>query len=156
MEKQNRYKNFIILSFSTVFGLGFFPTIPGTVGSLATVGIFILIQNRWLFALFCISAIIISLFVSGKSEKILGKKDAKQIVIDEVAGQSAALLFIPKAFVFIFLSFFLFRLFDIFKIYPANLIQKQKGSMGVLGDDLVAGIYTNIIIHTIIFLSKIF
>lgn len=147
MEKQNSYKKFITILFCTVFGIGFLPVMPGTFASLAVVGIFFLVKSRLIFILLSLFFIFISFLTCRKGEKIFNKKDPKQIVIDEFAGQSLALLFIPEGITFIFLGFFLFRMFDIFKIYPANILEKRTGPAGIVLDDLVAGIYANITIQ---------
>ena len=83
-------------------------------------------------------------------EKLLNKKDPGCIVIDEVAGMLIALSFMPYDFKIIILGFFFFRILDTFKPYPAGRIQNWHGSAGVIGDDLVAGIYTNILLQIIL------
>ena len=72
--------------------------------------------------------------------------DPQEVVIDEVLGQWIAIAFIPFNFEAFLLAFILFRFFDIFKLFPINKIEKIKGFIGVIGDDLLAGIYTAIII----------
>jgi phosphatidylglycerophosphatase A len=77
----------------------------------------------------------------------LGQKDSKQIVIDELAGILVTFLFVPKVFSFLVVGFFLFRLFDIIKVFPANRLEKKKGSLGIVGDDLIAGVYANLVLQ---------
>jgi len=77
---------------------------------------------------------------------MFNKKDAKYIVIDEVGGMLLSLMFLPFNIKFVIIAFVLFRLLDILKPYPANRIQELKGSIGIMGDDIVAGLYTNLII----------
>ena len=70
--------------------------------------------------------------------------DPGEIVIDELIGQSLPLLFLDSNtdFFLILFVFICFRIFDIYKIYPVNLGEKIKGSLGVIADDIIAGIYT--------------
>ena len=86
-------------------------------------------------------------------EKLLNKKDPGCVVIDEVAGMLLALSFMPYDFRIIFLGFIIFRILDTLKPYPAARLQNMHGAVGVMGDDLVAGIYTNIVLQVILKLS---
>jgi phosphatidylglycerophosphatase A len=85
--------------------------------------------------------------LSGDAEKILKQKDSKRIVIDDFAGMLITYLFIPYDIRFVVCGFFLFRMFDVLKIPPANKIEKCKGALGVVGDDVVAGVYANIVLQ---------
>jgi phosphatidylglycerophosphatase A len=76
------------------------------------------------------------------------KKDAPQIVIDEIAGMLIAMIGIPITGYWLLLAWLLFRFFDITKLPPANIFDsKFKNAWGVVLDDIVAGIYANIILH---------
>ena len=90
------------------------------------------------------------LATSGRTEKLLNKKDPGCIVIDEVAGMLIALSFIPDNFRIIFLAFLIFRILDTLKPFPAGRLQHLRGSVGVLADDIIAGIYTNILLLLIL------
>ena len=72
--------------------------------------------------------------------------DPKEIIIDEFIGQLIVLIFTSFSSLAIFIGFLLFRFFDISKLYPVNKVEKIKGSIGVLADDIVAGLMTCIII----------
>ena len=77
-------------------------------------------------------------------------KDPKEIVIDEFIGQSIPLLICGNDIILILISFVVFRIFDIFKIFPANIFDKKiNGSIGIIGDDIIAGLYTLLIIYLI-------
>ena len=149
MEKQKDYKNVIILGLSNLLGIGHLPFAQGTFASLAAVGIFLSVKNEILFLLLTAISVVIAFMVSGKAEKIYNKKDPHEVVIDDFAGQLIALLLIPKEWIYVFLSFILFRLFDIFKLPPADALEKKKGSLGIVGDDLVAGLYANVIVQLV-------
>ena len=102
--------------------------------------------------IFCI--IVLGLLTSGRTEKLLNKKDPGCIVIDEVAGMLLALSFMPYDFKIIFLGFIIFRILDTLKPYPAGRLQYLRGSFGVMADDLIAGIYTNIVLLIILKLTN--
>jgi phosphatidylglycerophosphatase A len=87
-------------------------------------------------------------------ERFSGKKDPGCIVIDEVAGMLIALSFMPLDLKIIFLGFLIFRILDTFKPYPAGRLQHLRGSLGVMADDLIAGIYTNIVLQVILKLAS--
>ena len=69
------------------------------------------------------------------------------VVIDEVAGQLTALLFLPISFFNLVAGTFLFRLFDIWKPYPIRRLEPLKNGVGIMADDLLAGVYANIVLH---------
>ncbi len=154
MEKQKNYKKFIILKLTTLLGLGYIRG-GGTLASLLGVGIFLLIKNNLSFFAFTLLVIILSLSLTTRAEEIIGKKDPKEVVIDDLSGQLLSLLFIPKKIPFIILAFFIFRLFDLLKIPPADILEKKKGSAGIVGDDLIAGLYTNVLLQAVRFILKI-
>lgn len=138
----------IVKTLSTFFYVGYLPFIPGTFASLAGLGIFCLVKDQaviYLTTAFCL--VISGFLVSGEAEKIFGKKDHRSIVIDEVSGMLLSLIFIPYEFKSAVIAFFVFRLMDTLKPYPANRLQNLKGSLGVMGDDIVAAVYTNIIVQ---------
>ena len=146
-------RNFLVKILSTFFYVGFLPLIPGTFASLIGVSIFYLTRgNFWPMFLFTASIMILGFAVSGEAERMFNKKDAKYIVIDEVAGMLLSLMFLPFNIKFVIIAFVLFRLLDILKPYPANRIQELKGSIGIMGDDIIAALYTNILLQ---FLSKV-
>lgn len=139
--------------FSTLFYIGYFKKIPGTVGTIFSFLFY------WFFIdfsglrliLFLILLIIFGIFICGLTEKFFNKKDDSRIVFDELIGSFIALAFIPKSFTFYFISFCLFRLFDIFKPFGIKNLQKIKGGLGIVIDDVVAGMVANLITNGIIF-----
>lgn len=140
---------------STFFYLGYLPFIPGTFASIAGVLLFYLIKDSvFMHALLTLLFIILGLLVTTEAEKIFNKKDARCIVIDEISGMLLALLFIPYDIRLIIVAFILFRILDALKPYPANKLQTMKGSIGIMGDDIVAGLYTNIILQVVLRLAS--
>ena len=150
-----RVFDFLIKVTSTVFFIGYLPLIPGTFGSLFGVGLFYLLNGATsvTYFSFILGIVTLGLITSGQTEKLLNKKDPGCIVIDEVVGMLIALSFIPYDFRVVFLAFLIFRILDTLKPFPAGKLQHLRGSVGVLADDLIAGIYTNIVLLLILKLS---
>jgi len=148
-------RNFLVKTISSFFFIGYLPAIPGSFGSLAGVGLFYLLKtsNSPVYFLFVLSTIALGLLTSGRMERLLAKKDPGCIVIDEVAGMLVALSFMPVDLRIVFLGFFIFRILDTLKPYPAGRLQNLCGSVGVMADDLIAGIYTNIVLQVILKLA---
>ena len=148
-------RNFLIKAISSFFFIGYLPLIPGTFGSIAGLGIFYLLNgSSWAgYFLFVFCLMLLGLLTSGKAEKLLNKKDPGCIVIDEVMGMLIALSFMPADIKLIILGFFIFRILDTLKPFPAGRLQNMPGAIGVMGDDLIAGIYTNIVLQIILRLS---
>ena len=121
----------------------------GTVGSGVALGLCFLFKGN--FCLYTILLVVVSalgFLVCGVAEKIFQEKDSSKIVIDEVAGLLLAFWALPYlSLTLIIIGFFLFRALDAFKVYPANKLEEIPGSVGIMGDDLVAGLYTNIVLQ---------
>jgi len=134
-----------------LFGIGFLP-LSGTMASLITIIIYYLFYN-YLNTIFFLFFIILVLFYSfyflNKTlNQSFSSSDPKEIVVDELIGQSIPLLICGNNFFLIILSFLLFRLFDISKPWPASYFDlKIKNATGVIMDDIIAGIYTFLIIY---------
>ena len=86
------------------------------------------------------------LWASGRVERMIGRKDPGVIVIDEVAGMMVSVLFLPRTWPVLLTAFFLFRLFDVWKPFPARESQAFTGGLGVMIDDLIAGAYALILV----------
>jgi phosphatidylglycerophosphatase A len=141
-------RDFIIKLASTFFFLGFFPYIPGTFASFVCLFfVWFLKDLFFIYFLATLLIIVLGFLLSGKAELIFNRKDAPCIVIDEAGGIFLSFLFVPLNFKSILLGFFLFRVLDTLKIFPASRLEKLRGAGGVMLDDLVAGIYTNIILQ---------
>jgi|SRR3989338_806142 len=137
---------------ATGLGLGYLPFAPGTWGSL--LGILLAYGLSFLSlpiaSLTLIAFIFFAIWCATHAETYFKKKDASQIVIDEVCGMAISLFCIPFTLQNIFIAFLLFRLFDIVKPFPARLFeQKLKGGYGIVLDDVMAGIYANVMLQGI-------
>jgi phosphatidylglycerophosphatase A len=143
--------NSTIMTLASFFYLGYLPLIPGTFGSIGGIVLYFFIKDSPApLALFTFILIVLGFLISGEAERIANKKDARCIVIDEACGMLVSLLFIPYSIKIVIVGFFLFRLLDTLKPYPAGRLERLKGSVGIMSDDLVAGIYTNIILQTVL------
>jgi phosphatidylglycerophosphatase A len=140
----------IMKNICTVFGLGNFTKMPGTLGSIAGACLgFILLYffPIQIVVIFFIFLLVISLYAIKVYQIQLGKSDRSEIIIDEVLGQFLVIMFIELEFLQFFYAFILFRFFDILKIFPANIIDKKySGHYGVIFDDIIAAIQTLIVI----------
>jgi len=154
------------LIISTFFGSGYVSKIPGTFASfLTTVLLYFCFeilnfQNLIFIILFFFILLFYAFYAVKDSEKMFKIKDPKEIVIDEVLGQTIPLIFIVylnqnnktslDLEVYYFLSFIFFRFFDIFKPFPVSYFdRKYKNFFGIIMDDLIAGLYSVIIIYLI-------
>ncbi|GBR76154.1 phosphatidylglycerophosphatase A [Candidatus Termititenax persephonae] len=147
-----------IINFLATAGyVGYLPQAPGTWGSLLALVLYGLIFRRLdfnFYLLFILLTFFGGIFVSGEYDRLHRKHDAAEIVIDEVVGQSLALtplFFLPWAgqgfYVWLAAAFVLFRFFDIVKPLGVRQIQKIKGGEGVVMDDVLAGVYTIIVLN---------
>ena len=147
--------DYLALAIATC-GVGYLPLAPGTFGSLVGVGIFWLLVRA--NPLVIVAAILVVTFAGiwagSRIEQLSGRKDPGKVVVDEVAGQMIALfpltLFARWSIAAVILSFILFRFFDIVKPYPANRLQDLHGGMGIMFDDLVAGVYGAVVVSIIL------
>jgi len=147
-------------SFSTVlatfFGIGLIPFAPGTFGTLAAFGIYLILPEalylgffRYLFPIVLLFLAVPSAKLCHKAEQVLGE-DAGSIVLDEVLGYFVATLFLPYSWIIGLYAFILFRVFDISKPFPIWRSQRIGKGWGVVIDDLLAGVYANVLLQILI------
>ncbi len=138
---------------TTFFGVGYLPFFPGTFGSAAALLLF-LCWKPGIAAqcVFLAVSLLLGFVFCGKAEKSFSCKDPKYIVVDEVAGMFLTFLFVPLDFKLLLIGFLLFRILDTVKPFPADRLQNLNGSAGIMLDDIVAGIYANLILQ---FLSRV-
>jgi phosphatidylglycerophosphatase A len=156
----NKEKKSLSVYLSTLFGLGLFSKMPGTIGSFFAFLVYIILPHKWFvetgmwhFFIILIVLTLLSIPVLTKAEKKLGR-DHGSMVLDEFFGYFFAVLFLPKTILLGFGAFILFRIFDIFKPYPIYKLQKLPKGWGVMLDDILAGIYTNICLQFIYLIIK--
>jgi len=145
----------LILMVGTGLGAGFSPFFPGTVGSLWGVLIYILLikftgYNILWQIIVSLVFIFSGIFISGECEKILKDRDSQSIVIDEITGFLVSTIGIPFSPFFLFLAFLFFRLFDITKPFFLQKLQNLPGGLGVIADDVAAGLLANLSLRILI------
>ena len=160
----------------TLFGVGYFKYAPGTAASFITCLIYFILTesafslgiNKFYIVVFLFFVLFYSIIFIDKLSPVFKKKDPREIVIDEFVGQCiplVSILFKPDGFIpnccykgtieeasviWILLSFILFRFFDILKPFPINIVDKKmKNGVGVMLDDIIAGIYSTFVIYII-------
>jgi len=143
----------------TGFYIGKIKYAPGTFGTLLAIPIFLLIQDLSLISkiLFVFLFFLLSLFLLSISykRKVFDEIDDKSIVIDEIIGYLVFIIFFENTLFDLTVGFLLFRLFDIIKPYPISLIDKKmKNALGVILDDIIAGLFSGITLFIIIHALK--
>ena len=141
---------------ATGFGAGYVPIAPGTAGTLVAIPIFLVLSSIPfpLYELTILTFFFFASWISGEAERCWERRDDPRIVIDEIMGYLITMVWLPKTTLFIILGFFLFRFFDIVKPPPIRLLEKAKGGYGVVLDDIVAGIYANIVLQLIRLIAR--
>lgn len=173
-------KDYLALAIATC-GVGYLPLAPGTWGSLVGIMVYAAVRMAGiklffqlgiraevnllpvyygvllLELLFAVAIVLIGTWAASQTEKFSKTKDPGIVVIDEVAGQYIALLAVPflvdPAWWSAIVAFVLFRFFDIVKPYPARKLEDLEGGLGIMGDDLVAGVYAGLGVMLIVCIS---
>jgi phosphatidylglycerophosphatase A len=130
---------------ATWFGAGLLPAAPGTWGSLAAlpVGYLLVVAGGpILLGIATALVFVVGVAASNRVERRFGLKDPSQIVVDEVAGMWLCLLPVANDLLLYPVAFIAFRIFDIAKVWPVNILdRKLRGGLGVMADDIAAAIY---------------
>jgi phosphatidylglycerophosphatase A len=179
--------DYLALALAT-WGVGYMPVAPGTFGSAIGVGLYLLLRAAtlrivylfvpdyhltnesvesfrvalMLVAIICITAA--GIWAATRAEKLFGRKDPGRVIVDEIAGQLIAFLFIPLAvglkWWILLTGFLLFRLFDIWKPYPIRRLEALESGLGIMADDVLAGIYAavtlTVLLTSIYYVNMIF
>ena len=140
--------------FVTGLGVGYLPRAPGTAGSLLGVILFIPIQSipRPYAFLFLTLLFIVSVYTINLSMPFFVRKDPREIVIDEIWAILLVLFMVPSSLVAYFFGFVLFRFFDIAKPIGVREAEHLPGGLGIMADDIIAALYTLLIIWPIHYL----
>ena len=165
--KRRTIGDYLALAIATC-GVGYFPIAPGTLGSLVAIAVYLpleyFVRIQWmsspalalpaemfwlttrLFLIFVVT--MVGVWAATRAERLLRIKDPGIVVIDEVAGQMIALLSIPlfvPGWLPVFTAFIFFRAFDIWKPYPIRRLEALESGLGIMADDVLAGIYALIL-----------
>jgi phosphatidylglycerophosphatase A len=141
----------VALVVATGLGSGYGPIAPGTWGSIPGVVAFWGLEHvgPWVAAAGAALAAAVGVWAAGRAEGLFGEKDPGRVVIDEVAGQMVTLLFLPAQPLVLFAGFLLFRVLDVVKPWPARALEALPGGSGIMADDLMVGVYGNLILHAL-------
>lgn len=134
--------------------VGYSPLAPGTTGTLAAIPIYFLISriSPLYYVVIVLGFTSIAIWASDGAEILLQSRDCRHIVIDEMVGFMVAMFMVPPTLRNIALGFVLFRALDIIKPFPIRSLEETlRGGYGVVLDDIIAGIYANLIIHVLRF-----
>lgn len=173
-------KDYLALAIATC-GVGYLPLAPGTWGSLVGVGLYLVVRGASMRLFFSVGAqrnfnllhvyygviafelvvifaiALVGTWAASRTEKLSARKDPGKVVIDEVAGQFIALVPVPfmlgTAWWAAILAFLLFRFLDIVKPYPARKLESLEGGLGIMADDIVAGVYAAIVVALAVIIS---
>ena len=144
----NRFATFL----ATAGYVGYVPVAPGTFGS--AIGLVVYAAVRWsdnivVEGALLLVALVMGIWAADIVEKELGK-DPSAVVIDEVLGMLVTLAFIDASVSAAIVGFFLFRLYDVIKPYPAGRLEHLHGGPGIMLDDAMAGVYANLSLRALI------
>ncbi len=143
-----------LLSFG--FGSGLSPYAPGTMGTLVAIPLFLCAAyfGSMIVLVCCLVISIAGIYLCERTTRALGVHDHSAIVWDEIAGYFVTMLFVPVSVVSVLLGFMLFRLFDILKPWPISVIDSRlKGGLGVMLDDILAGVFACVILQLVHYLG---
>ena len=153
-----RIKEFLF----TAFYAGYCPVAPGTAGTLVGMALYFIVfllsgEISWVVNLIAVVALFYPFMkLADDGERYFGVKDPEQVVIDEIMGYWISVLFYPFNIKIAVAAFFVFRFFDILKPWPAGKLQSLRGGLGIMIDDCVAGVYTNLILLAAVLVLKLF
>jgi len=140
----------IVKFLATGFFAGYSPIAPGTMGTLVGVVLYAILPTTETFYWILILCLIIGgTVISHLAENIIGQVDSPKIVVDEICGYFIVMAFLPKSLGLMFLGFLIYRVLDVIKIYPTKKFEMLTGGLGIMLDDIYAGVITNLILHLI-------
>jgi len=135
---------------ASVFYIGYLPVAPGSLGSFAALILYGFVKDSpAMMGASIIICMVFGFLVSGRAERLFDGKDASEIIIDEFTGMLVALYLLPATMGYVVAAFLIFRFFDIVKPRPISNLERLGGSLGVMSDDLLAGVYTNLILQVV-------
>lgn len=132
------------------FGSGLFPVAPGTAGTLAAIPVYLLLVRLELsvYLLVTLLMFVLGIYLCGVTSRELGGKDHPAIVWDEIVGYIITMISVPPKIEWLLAGFLLFRFFDILKPWPIRVLDRNiKGGIGIMLDDVLAGIFAALILQ---------
>jgi phosphatidylglycerophosphatase A len=148
-QRVGRVVDFLARVVATAFGSGLVPVAPGTAGSAVGLLLFLPLAGlAWPVQLAATAAVtLIGTLAASRVARNVGLKDPGLVVVDEVAGQWVTLLALPLTPVTALAGFVLFRAMDILKPWPARDLERLPGGVGIMADDIAAGIYAQLLLR---------
>lgn len=131
------------------FGSGLAKKMPGTMGTVAAIPVYLVFIQApiWLYSVLTVLVMIAGIWICEGAAKQLGEHDFGGIVWDEIAGLLITMWLVPFSWLAVLYGFILFRIFDILKPWPIKWIdQKIEGGLGIMLDDVLAGVMAAIIL----------
>ena len=153
-----KFRERALLFVATGFFIGTVPFAPGTFGSLIGLPVCFLLSRLNLLqsVIYILVFILVAIGIASAAEKILKQKDPGQIVIDEIAGLMVTFAGLPFNLKTALAGFIIFRVFDILKPFPIRILERRVGGgTGVVLDDVLAGVYGNLILRLVIYVTGI-
>ena len=129
------------------FGSGLSPVAPGTMGTLAAIPFYLLVMHwpLWAYATLLLAGCVAGIWICQAATDAIGVEDHGAIVWDEFMGFGITMLAAPAGWSWLLMGFLLFRLFDVIKPWPIRWFDRQvSGGLGIMLDDIVAGIFASI------------
>lgn len=139
-------------------GSGLAPKAPGTFGTLAAIPFYLLFQYlpMWNYLLVIVVSIVLGIWLCDRTSKDLGVHDHPGIVWDEFVGYWITMIAAPAGWLWVVIGFVLFRIFDIWKPWPISWLDKKvDGGLGIMVDDLVAGVFAFVTLQLIVAFSPL-
>jgi phosphatidylglycerophosphatase A len=147
---------FLTKAFASGLFSGYSPVASGTVGSAVGLALYYVpgMENPYVLLPLCLLVLVLGIKASAVMERVYGH-DPSEVTIDEVLGMWISLLFLPKKILISLMAFFLFRILDIVKPSPARRFDNMRGGTGIMLDDVVSAIYTNLLLQLAVALKII-
>lgn len=157
--KRRSLQDHLVLASATCLFLGYLPPLiiqnrrwtgSGLIGTACGVALLRFLPESVGFSvLVWVLVCAISAWICGRAEGLLGQRDDPRIILDELVGYWVAMAFLPRTLRWMTLSFVLFRIFDVLKLPWGRRAERLPGGWGILADDLVAGVQTNLVLHLV-------
>ena len=143
------------LAIATALGAGYLPRAPGTFGSAVGLLLWLALPKLlWIQLLAVVVVAVVGSWSGTVAEQHFKRSDPGEVVVDEVAGMMVTLVLNPLAGpLWMLAAFVLFRAADIVKPFPARSLERLPGGIGIMADDLMAGVYANLVLRLAIWLS---
>jgi len=150
---KHRFSHRLVVAIATGAYVGYLRPAPGTLGSLLGLILLWPLDAGTAQVLVTLCLIGVGIVVADRAAKILGAEDPSDIIIDEIAGIAVATLLLPPHFLERVAAFVLFRVFDVIKPFPARQAERLPGGFGIVADDLIAGLYANVLVQVWLLIS---